>query len=153
MVSEPGARRQPVHPDTPCGAAPLAGGEEPPPVVVTGFVALQDVTRAMGPTLLWRGTHTVAAHAAWEEEKVGFLERTPSHVALLSRGDMLLFDSRALHCGGENSAADGQRRRLFYFSFKRANAATGKSGHGTLRAELRGRYSIGSIGDTPPTVS
>ena len=112
MVSEPGARRQPVHPDTPCaeaaaatmqpdGALPLEedGGAGPPPVVVTGFIALQDVTRAMGPTLVWRGTHTAAAHVAWEEERAGFLERCPAHVALLSKGDMLLFDSRALHCG------------------------------------------------------
>ena len=115
-------------------------------MVVTGFIALQDVTRAMGPTLVWRGTHTAAAHVAWEEERAGFLERCPAHVALLSKGDMLLFDSRALHCGGENSAADGRRRGLFYFSFKRAKIETGKSATGTLRAELAGRYSIGSFG-------
>ena len=67
-------------------------------------------------------------------------------VATLEKGELLLFDSRALHCGGANLKDGGQRRALFYFSLKRAQSASGKSGAGTLRAELRGgRYRIGEL--------
>lgn len=138
MVSEPGARRQPVHPDT-----PAEGAEHDNMVVCTGFVALQDISVAMGPTVVWRGTHTPAAHTAWEAEGASQLERSEACVATLTKGDILLFDSRVLHCGTANCLESGKRRRLFYFSLKRARKATGKSGPGTLRAELRGgRYCI-----------
>ena len=144
MISDPGARRQPVHPDTPAEV----GEHDHRPVMITGFVALQDIRIDMGPTVLWAATHTVAAHATWEEERVSFLERSVARVATLRKGDLLLFDSRVLHCGGSNLAESGGRRRIFYFSLKRARRATGKSGPGTLRAELRGgRY---RIDDLPP---
>ena len=68
--------------------------------------------------------------------------------ALLSQGDFLLFDSRVLHCGGANMASPhGAHRSLFYFSFKRAGQPTGKSGPGTLRADLEGRYTVSSLAD------
>lgn len=146
MLSDPGARRQPVHPDAPAESA--AHEEEARPVSCTAFVALQDVDVAMGPTVVWRGTHTAAAHAAWEEERVRCLARSQVCVATLAKGDLLLFDSRALHCGGANLPEGGQRRRLFYFSLKRARCPTGKSGAGTLRAAYRGgRYRVKHLAD------
>jgi ectoine hydroxylase-related dioxygenase (phytanoyl-CoA dioxygenase family) len=146
MISDPGAKRQPVHPDTPTESA--AHDEA---VVCTGFVALQDITAAMGPTVVWAGTHTAAAHAAWEEERAGHLERSEACVATLAKGDLLLFDSRALHCGTANLPESEGRRRLFYFSLKRARCATNKSGAGTLRADLRGgRYRIGHLSRARP---
>lgn len=143
MVSDPGARRQPVHPDTPFpetrrGAAPEEAAQALPPVVITAFLALQDITPAMGPTVLWSRTHTPKAHAEWYEHKSAFLQRSACRVGLLSRGDLLLFDSRLLHCGGANLEGQGQRRVLFYFSLK-AKDARGLA-PGTLRGALRGRY-------------
>ena len=107
----------------------------------TAFVALQDVTTAMGPTVLWAGTHTAAAHAAWEEDKAGFLGGARARVGALAKGDVLLFDSRLLHCGGENRAA---RRALFYFSFKRRGEWRGV-GPGTLQGGLRGRCTLENV--------
>ena len=90
---------------------------------------------------------------------MGLLARTQAHAATLAKGDALLIDSRVLHCGGANQSGEqlsqdeggapraGRRRALFYFSLKRAGSATGKSGAGTLRAELRGgRYRIHDLG-------
>ena len=104
--------------------------------MISAFLALQDITPPMGPTVLWAGSHTGRAHASWYDEKVGYLARTPVRVGLLRKGDLLLFDSRILHCGGANDAAEGARRAIFYFSLK-ARAARKVPG-GTLLGALRG---------------
>lgn len=200
MVSEPGARRQPVHPDTPIEqvkreseprltnlpaqeaaettaregaiaadevlkaadeqtkhAAQVVGKspaerrcdevEEvaPKPVVCTAFIALQDIIPAMGPTVLWAGTHTSSAHTRWYDERATFLRHSPVRVGLLQRGDLLLFDSRLLHCGGANDEQHGGRRALFYFSFK-ARDARGVA-PGTLRGALRGCHHLHTLGN------
>ena len=137
MVSDVGARRQAVHPDTPIET----GVEDGRPLVCTAFVALQDVTTEMGPTILWAGTHSAAAHAAWETDKAGFLRGALPRVALLSKGDVLLFDSRLLHCGGANREG---RRALFYFSLK-ARRETRGIGPGTLLGGLRGACALDAV--------
>ena len=150
MVSSPGAHRQPVHPDTPIEPierSPVdgdgSGAAEALPAVCTAFLALQDISPEMGPTVLWAGTHTSAAHEAWYDEKVAFLRRSRARVGLLNKGDVLLFDSRLLHCGGANSAQSGSRRALFYFSFK-ARRARGVA-PGTLLGALRGCHSLNTL--------
>ena len=138
--------------------------------MLTGFVALQDVTVGMGPTVLWAGTHTAAAHAAWGERpslsspkptvfagapllpgEDGHARTARARVGYLSKGDMLLFDARLLHCGCENSS---RRRWLFYFSMKRRGAWEGV-GPGTLLGSLRGVCSLGGadewLHDAGPT--
>ena len=82
-----------------------------PGLLHTTFVALQPVTRALGPTRFLPGTHAARApHAALEAMgDVTGLRRTrdapppPSLVALLSTGDASLYDGKILHCGGANS--------------------------------------------------
>ena len=60
IVSEPGARAQPAHCDT---AAGDASAVPPPAPLFSLFVALQDVSASMGPTLMYPGTHTASFHA------------------------------------------------------------------------------------------
>ena len=82
-----------------------------PGLLHTTFIALQPVTRALGPTRFLPGTHAARApHAALEAMgDVTGLRRTrdapppPSFVSLLSTGDASLYDGKILHCGGANS--------------------------------------------------
>ena len=55
IVALPGAARQHIHADIDAVPGLFYG---------TGFVALQDVTSEMGPTVFYPGTHTAAFHAA-----------------------------------------------------------------------------------------
>jgi hypothetical protein len=56
LISEPGSKRQPIHPDTPY---------TPVPPLYACFVALQDVLPDMGPTVYLPGTHTAEEHTAF----------------------------------------------------------------------------------------
>jgi hypothetical protein len=53
MTSDPNSPRQPIHPDN-------SWTEQP--VLYTAFVALQDITAEMGPTLFLPGTQTQECH-------------------------------------------------------------------------------------------
>ena len=133
LVSDPGAPRQPVHPDT----GYKEGFDEP--AVLTGFLALQDVDEKMGPTVFLPRTHTAPVHARFNDAETGgakpqLLKEGPQALGLLRDGDLSLFDSRLLHCGGANTSP--RRRILFYFSFKAAEA---RPPPGTILTALRGR--------------
>jgi len=133
LISDPGAPRQPLHPDTPRTQGTDA------PAVVTTFVALQDVEADMGPTVFLPRSCTAEAHAAFNagegsNEKRELLRSAPQQLGLLSRGDASVFDSRLLHCGGANTSP--RRRVLFYVSFKAANT---RPPPGTILTSLRGR--------------
>ena len=135
LVSDPGAPRQPVHPDTPFMQT------QPEPQVVTAFVALQDIDESMGPTFFLPGTHVQQAHDTFnkdESSKVELLREAPRRLGLQRAGDATLFDSRLLHGGGANRSR--RRRMLLYFSFKRANARGVPTG--TLLRELRGSVKL-----------
>ena len=58
LVSDPQSSRQPVHPDTNYRQNLCA---------VTTFIALQNVTEAMGPTLFIPETNTLEAHKSFQE--------------------------------------------------------------------------------------
>jgi len=131
LISDPGAPRQPAHPDTPLTSSPA---------VCTAFVALQDIDERMGPTFFLPGTQFSAAHEAFNlggASKDNLLRTTPRQLGLLKQGDASLFDSRLLHGGSAN--ASPRRRVLFYFSFKARGAVTPS---GSLRRELRGEYQL-----------
>ena len=117
LVSEPGAVRQPIHPDT-----VSHGGNEQP--IYSTFIAVQDVTPAMGPTCLIPGTNNPVDHALAcgvdHESQRQLLRERPNIDATLKAGDGLTFDSRTLHAGGFNHPEDGKRRILFYVSVQRA---------------------------------
>jgi ectoine hydroxylase-related dioxygenase (phytanoyl-CoA dioxygenase family) len=118
LVSDPGSKRQPVHPDT---------NYRRDRCVVTSFVALQDVEADMGPTVFIPGSHVAA----------------PNRVATLRTGDASMFDSRLLHCGGGN--ASSKRRVLFYFSFEVNGSENPNSGVSSIRDELRGKYTLADL--------
>lgn len=120
LVTDAGSPRQGLHFDTPI--------EPGAPLLVTCFVALQDVAEDMGGTIMLPRTATCAAHQqlahVCEESMddmlgptatVGSLHALPIVRCAIKAGDVVCMDSRLLHCGGANKSA-GQRRRLFYFT-------------------------------------
>jgi len=129
MISAPGAASQIVHAD--CDGAPN------PPLLFTCFVALQPVTRALGPTRWLPTTHCDAA----------------AHMAVNAHGDASLYDGRILHCGGTNSAGgpdDGDGLRvLFYLTFRHADALeTGLNPAArSLLTRYSGRVTLGMLRD------
>lgn len=131
LISDQGASPQPLHPDT-----RHVVGEGP--AVLTAFVALQSITKSMGPTFFLPGTHNAEDHAAFNA--VGPEALLASHASWLGEigpGDVTLYDSRVLHRGGANSSPN--RRVLFYVSFKAAGAVAGT---GTLFECLRGKHTL-----------
>ena len=101
LVSAPGASAQVIHGD--CDEI----GH-----LYTSFVALQPVSRCMGPTRFLPYTHADEAAldtvlTAGDVAGLGFmLDGTPpdSCVGLLDTGDATLYDGRILHCGGSNTS-------------------------------------------------
>ena len=136
LISDPDSPQQPFHPDTPYR-------EDQDIAVLTAFVALQDIDATMGPTRFLPGSHTAAAHAAFNspedggKAKLALLRSRPCWRGILGAGDVSLFDSRLLHCGGANES--NRRRVLFYASFRAREA---KAPPGTLLYSLRERHSL-----------
>lgn len=135
-VTDQGSDRQQVHPDLPF--------KQPAPLYVV-FVALQDVSLAMGPTTFLPGTHTAATMQVWSQisQRDAFLGKSKSVVATLMAGDAVVFDARILHCGNAN---EGATRALFNFSF-RNGAVTGDLGYkGSIRPGYENLLTLDSIG-------
>ena len=133
VVSAPGAAPQVLHPDADWSASGL---------VFSAFVALQDVSATMGPTLFLRETHTQEAHMAHAAGVAGpegvnraFLAAADARAALLRRGEAVVYDRRLLHAGGRNASAVGEARVLFYVTFARVD---------TEDADLWNAYSLRS---------
>ena len=154
LVSLPGAAPQIVHPDT--------SGESPS--LLTAFVALQPVSRSMGPTRFLPHTHNrgdlrealeEAGRADgilwWNDEKqvrmaCGAAKQGtpwPSVVALLNTGDVALYDGRLLHCGGANRSTE--RRVLFYITLRKHGADGLFDPARSILPELAGSLSIGDL--------
>ena len=148
--STTGAPRQPIHADT---------GTTNEPVLLTTFVALQDVDQTMGPTTFLPATHNDEdyhnALATGEPiDRANLLSSVPHRIGTMDAGSCTLYDSRLLHGGGPNhSPPDREARWLLYFSFSPSEA---------LAAELRGssfgklqeaKYTLNSLRgvvDVPP---
>ena len=105
MLSEPGARRQPVHPDSPAVGVAHGVGDEGrighagsrPSLSAAGRHALDGAHR-------WRGTPRRRARRV-ETSRAARAPRGARRDAL--EGDALVFDSHK----GENRASDGTRAR------------------------------------------
>ncbi len=63
LITFPGARAQSLHTDIPFNALPECKETNTPPLCSV-FVALQDVDRDMGPTIIFKGTHRKEFHRA-----------------------------------------------------------------------------------------
>ncbi|KAJ1448269.1 hypothetical protein M885DRAFT_539754 [Pelagophyceae sp. CCMP2097] len=144
LRTEPGSKRQPVHCDTPLQTTPP---------LFTAFVALQDVTIDMGPTMFIPRTHTRAsreraAFDAGAEAKDTMFADCESRFALLKAGDVSIFDMRLLHAGTPNSPALGSTRYFLNFTFRNLKAKNRVLGHEPcIRAGYKGRLSITDVRD------
>jgi Phytanoyl-CoA dioxygenase (PhyH) len=161
FMSNSGARRQLVHADNVCldpvpGLHPPGDSRADEPILLTCFVALQDIDSTMGPTIWMPGTHTLDAHNRFFETgrditstktdscspKNDILRASPAVVgAPIPKGSCVIFDPRVLHCAGENACADPEKTRaLFYVSFKNPKidnpGCPSTSGYGISTAEL-----------------
>lgn len=167
FMSTAGARRQLVHADNVC-LEPVRGlhddtdgnnnnnvGKEP--ILLTCFIALQDIDSTMGPTIWMPGTHTIDAHNRFfetgrDESSTRTDTFSPKNTLLatsravmgapIPKGSCIIFDPRVLHCAGENCCySDPQKTRaLFYMSFKNPKVdnpgCPSTSGYGISTAEL-----------------
>lgn len=145
IVAEPGAKRQPAHPDTPWSAEG--------PSVLTAFISLQDMDEDMGPTAFLPGTHDQASyHEAYNEQDSSWdaVIQSRSYCSpLLQLGDCVVFDSRLLHYAQE---CRSKRRVLVYFSLRAMGVGSTWSGcgfdrPGTLLDEHRGKYQLANSSD------
>jgi ectoine hydroxylase-related dioxygenase (phytanoyl-CoA dioxygenase family) len=132
-----------VHCDTPYleQVAPL----------YTFFVALQDVESNMSHTTFLPRTHCRAAHDlfnAGPRQKAQLIAASPAVQSGLAKGDVAIFDSRVLHCGGENSSVD-RRSVLFYFIFTAGDTRVfnpnPSRGAGSIRSQDRFQISLRSL--------
>lgn len=152
LISEPGSRCQPIHPDTPY---------TPRPPLYACFVALQDVTLDMGPTVYLPGTHTKEEHTAFYGGDLqrgldttgqrttpiaeGYLRGKTVKLGLLKKGDAALYNQQVLHCGSANLSADKVRRQ-FYFSV-RDPTVKGVAARPSIRPALRNQLTLGEVRD------
>jgi len=120
IVSAPGSPPQILHGDT-------VWTDDA--TTFTAFAALQDVERSCGPTRFVLGTHKMEdAHELYVEEPELFCENVDANVATLKIGEVSLYDSRVLHCGGAHVGAVGDPERvLFVLSFTKAGAQEGQN--------------------------
>ena len=119
IISDSGSRAQQFHSDT-----QILGRSKKDALLLTVFVALQNVEENMGPTLLYPRTHTRQFHELYFGKKtsnatsqLAALGTVPSQTSMtLSRGSGFAMNSRLLHCGGAN-VSKSSRRRLLCVSF------------------------------------
>ena len=111
LATEKGADRQVLHPDVAYDA--------PHETLYSVFIALQDVTQDMGPTLFVLNSHDKQTHdqlpkTKWTEKEFDILRTKTCAEALLKKGDAVLYNARAFHQGGENTRG---RRALLTLTF------------------------------------
>jgi len=128
FMSNSGARRQLVHADNVC-LEPIFGlKNEMEPIVLTCFIALQDIDETMGPTVWMPGTHTLQAHNQFFETgkdeastptgsyspKDTILRSSKAVIGTIPKGACVIFDPRVLHCAGGNTCPDPEKTRVSF---------------------------------------
>lgn len=139
VITNPGSDRQQIHPDLP-------HRKEAPLYVI--FLALQDITEEMGPTTFLLGTHTKKERDAFDDrqQREEQLSNAKSRLALLNKGDAVLFDARILHCGNANEEEGGSTRAMFNFSFRNPKEGGNLGYCGSMRPGYVGKISLGDVG-------
>eukprot|EP00967_Tisochrysis_lutea_P089089 scaffold126678_cov31-Tisochrysis_lutea.AAC.4 len=134
LISAPGAAPQPLHSDTLWDDAG---------VLFSTFIAVQAITKSMGPTRFVIGSHTANAHQAFDDQGIQYISHISDSAALglLQTGEATLYDGRILHCGGPNSSQE--MRVMFYLTFRCATAdgdeLANEEAHSIL-SRYRGRF-------------
>ena len=148
LRTEAGAQRQQIHADTPY--------QKVPPLFCA-FIALQDITLAMGPTCFIPGTHKRTAmrkqfdNGLFDGGRSEMLAAARAEYALLSAGDAAFFDMRTLHAGMENLAEEdgGAPRYYLVLTFLNPNAkkqSVDEIGHrSNMRPGYVGLYTLGDV--------
>ena len=148
LRTEAGAQRQQIHADTPY--------QKTPPLFCA-FIALQDITLAMGPTCFIPGTHKRTAmrkqfdNGLFDGGRSEMLSAARAEYALLSAGDAAFFDMRTLHAGMENLPAEegGAPRYYLVLTFLNPNAkkqSVDEIGHrSNMRPGYVGLYTLGDV--------
>jgi Phytanoyl-CoA dioxygenase (PhyH) len=93
LVSDPGSGHQPLHPDY-TGLPPL----------FTVFVALQNVSTRMGPTVLVPTSH-LFRNAGELLQSIDLSDASSYRQACIQRGDCIVMDSRTYHMGAGNTSS------------------------------------------------
>ena len=139
VITNPGSDRQQVHPDLPFRS-------EAPLYVL--FLALQDITEAMGPTSFLPRTHTAKAIELFDnpQTKDDLLRTSKCLLSTLNKGDAVIFDARLLHCGNANKS--DQVRALFNLSFRNPKV-TGDLGYeGSMRPNYVQRMNLADVANS-----
>jgi len=140
VITDPGSDRQQIHPDLPFR-------QEAPLYVI--FLALQDVTESMGPTTFLLGSQSYEERVKFDDlsQRDEQLATANSRLALLKKGDAVLFDARLLHCGNANDELNGATRAMLNFSFRNPKE-TGNLGYcGSMRPGYVGAMTLGDVTD------
>jgi hypothetical protein len=140
VITDPGSDRQQVHPDLPFR-------QEAPLYVI--FLALQDVTESMGPTTFLLGSQSYEERVKFDNlsKRDDQLKTANSRLALLQKGDAVLFDARLLHCGNANDEHEGATRAMLNFSFRNPKE-TGNLGYcGSMRPAYVGAMTLGDVSE------
>ena len=143
LYARPGSTRQPVHCDTPYQVTPP---------LYTAFVALQDVTMEMGPTMFVpksvRGKERAEFDSRDSERKNAMFSKCDSKYALLKAGDVSIFDMRLLHAGNANRLVTGSTRYFLNFTFRNPRANNFNLGHEPcIRPGYKGQLTLNDIRD------
>jgi hypothetical protein len=166
MSSLPGSEEQQMHSDIPFQDSEWRTN----PLILSVFVAMEDITVDKGPTCLYAGTHDkwfheliradatkpkvynpdgstdepeTAPSTIVSEAKAWLGTQTPQH-ALLNAGDVLIFNTKVFHFGTSNISSTS--RDLLSFSFQQKGSCGGSppiegfTYH--IQPDLRGKYEL-----------
>jgi len=136
MITELGSDRQSIHADMPFHS-------EPP--LYSIFAALQDITFDMGPTVFLPGTISTKDQQEWSSlnGRDDFLKKRTPYFALLSAGDLIVYDPRVLHCGAANQSSS--KRAMFNLGFRNPKFKNDMSYEGSLRPLYADRITFGEF--------
>ena len=154
IISDSGSRAQQFHSDTQI----LGRSSEKDALLITIFVALQDVNEDMGPTLLYPRTHTRRFHELYFGKKnsnataqLAALGSVSAQTSMtLRQGSGFAMNSRLLHCGGANTSKSS-RRRLLCVSFLGSNGNVPHGSTASLIDEFKNKIRLRDIFTTKPS--
>ena len=102
LINYPGSTRQWIHRDSNVSNT------------YAFFVATQNVTPDLGPTMFFPGTHSIEAYKKFADEDHNGSTLHNSQKAIIDKGDAFIYHHRVLHCGTENIS--DTIRILFYMT-------------------------------------
>ena len=100
----------------------------------------------IGHTIYLPRTHTSDAHLLWNKNqnlKEKLILSNDAVISNLKCSDVVIFDSRILHCGTANIS--NQTRILFYFTISKSSLwplANGLHGSNSIRNEDKGKWRV-----------